>query len=124
MTDIVREHNLLTGYRFTIVEFALVGLGLSGLVAWYLATGRFVEAVAWFGIVGNAGTMLVLAVDALRHGAMDLGPLPLRRRSFRDAVATSHPRLGRRTAVLVVALCVPYLVPVAVLAEQARMRMP
>jgi hypothetical protein len=86
----------------------------------YLAAGRLVEALAWFGIVANCIVVAALAVDELRRGAVDLGSLPLRRRTFRDAVAREHPRLGRRTVALMAVGLVPYLLASAILVERLR----
>jgi len=117
MTGIVREHNLLTGYRFVIAEYGLVGLGVTVLVGYYLIAGRFVEAIAWFGIAVNSGIIALLAVASLRNGARDIGLLPLRERSFRETVGREHPGLGRRTLVLIAVWFAPYLLAALVLIE-------
>ena len=120
MTGIVREHNLLTGYRFVIAEYGLVGLGLTLLVAYYLVVGRLVEALAWFGIVVNSAVIAILALASLRGGTTDLGLLPLRHKSFREAVGREHPGLGRRTLLLITVWFVPYLLAALVLIESVR----
>jgi len=70
MTEIIREHNYLTGYRFVIAEYGVVGAGLGLLVACYLAVGRFPDAFVWLGIVVNC------ALIALRRAAGGLTPNP------------------------------------------------
>ena len=95
MIEVVREHNRLTGYRFVIVEYALVGLVLGLLSAYYLAVGRLLDGLVWLGIVINCGVIPVLAIGDLRAGAADVGLLPLRNKAVRDSVAREHPRLGR-----------------------------
>lgn len=124
MTEIIREHNYLTGYRFVIAEYGVVGAGLGLLVAYYLAVGRFLDALVWLGIVVNCAVIALLAIIDLRDGATDLGFLPLRCKSFRDAVAREHPRLGRRTLGLITVGLVPYLLVCAVALERLRGQAP
>jgi hypothetical protein len=122
MIEIVREHNLLNGYRFTIAEYGLVGAGLGLLAAYYGAAGRYLDALVWLGIVVNCAVIAILALDALRSGATDPGMLPMRRGSFRDSVAREHPRLARRTLVLITVGLLPYLLAGSVLIEWLRDR--
>jgi sulfite exporter TauE/SafE len=123
MTDIVREHNLLTGHRFVIVEYAVVGLLLGLLGLYYVAVGRLLDSFVWLGMTLNCTVVAVLAISDLRAGAEDLGILPLRRREFRQAVAREHPNLGRRTSLLIVLTFLPCVLAAAVLAEGAISRL-
>ncbi len=68
MIGIVREHNLLAGNRFVIVEYTVVAivLGLIGLE--YLAVGRLIDAFVRLGIVVTCGVIAVLAVAILVEG--------------------------------------------------------
>ena len=118
MIAIVREHNLLNGYRFALVEYGVLALGLSVLVAFYLAAARWLDAVAWLGIVANFVTIAGFAVTSILSGAVDHGTLPMRDRDFRRAVARSHPGVWRRTTLLIVTQCVPFLLATSVVAER------
>jgi hypothetical protein len=120
MIGIVREHNLLTGYRFVIVEYAVVAVVLGLLGLYYLAVDRLLDAFVWLGIVVNCGVIAVLAIRDLRAGATDLGFLPMRNRTFRETVGREHPGLGRRTLMLILVTFLPYLLAVAVLVEGLR----
>ena len=121
MTGIIHEHNALNGYRFSLLEYGLVSVGLGLLVAYYLAAGRLLDAVAWFGIVVNCAVIALFALTAIRRGAFDPGSRPLRRKDFRDRAAREHPGLGRRTGVLVVASVLPYVLAAAALLETIRL---
>jgi hypothetical protein len=116
--DIIREHNMLNGYRFALVEYGALVVGLSALVAYYFAAARWLDAAVWLGIVANSLTIAVSAAAAIRSGAVDHGTLPMRRRAFRDAVARHHPGVGRRTSLLIVIQCIPFLLAASVTAER------
>jgi hypothetical protein len=120
MTAIVREHNLLTGYRFVILEYLLVSLFLGALGTYYLLASRWIDAAIWLGIVANCLVISALAVAALRNGAADYGSLPMRRRGFRAEIGREHPHLGRRTTALVTVAFVPFLLVSLVVAERHR----
>jgi hypothetical protein len=57
MTEIILEHNHLSGYRFVIAEYGLVGGGLGLLVAYHLAVGPFLDALVWLGTVVNCAAI-------------------------------------------------------------------
>jgi len=120
MIGIIREHNILTGYRFVIAEYAIVAGLFGALVAYYLAVGRFLDALTWLGIVVNCILIAALAVCAVRNGGVDFGTLPLRHREFRDRVGREHPHLLGRTLVLITITCVPFLLALVALVERLR----
>ena len=123
MISIVREHNLLNGFRAALVEYAMVAIGLGLLAGYYLLHGRPIEAIAWLGVVTNAAAIAAFAAHSIIDGEPDFGNFPMRRRAFREAIAASHSNLGRRTSVLVVVQCVPYLLAALVVIEAAGRRM-
>ena len=120
MTGIIREHNVLTGYRFVIVEYAGVGLLLGLLGTYYLAVGRLLESALWLGIVVNCAVIALLALRDRRTGAPDLGLLPLRNRVVRARVGREHPGLARRTLLLILVTFMPYLLSALVVVEGLR----
>jgi hypothetical protein len=117
MIAIIEEHNLLTGYRFVIVEYLLVGLLLGLLGSWYAAVGRPLDAAIWLGITVNCAVIVLLADAQLRSGVRDFGTLPFRNAAFRRDVLTSHRGLWRRTALLVLLSFPPFVIAGLVLAE-------
>lgn len=120
MIRIIEEHNLLSGYRFVIVEYVLVGLLLGLLGAWYVSVGRLIDAMIWLGMTANCLVIALIADATLRTGAADLGMLPLRHKSFRQAARRDHPGLWRRTTTLILITFVPFLLGLLVLAETLR----
>ena len=120
MIAIIEEHNLLTGYRFVIIEYLLVGLLLGLLGSWYVAVGRMVDAAVWLGITVNCTVIVLLADAQLRSGRGDFGNLPFRRAAFRREVLPRHPGLWRRTTVLIVLSFTPFAIALLVLAETLR----
>jgi hypothetical protein len=114
MTGIIREHNLLTGYRFVVVEYLAVSLGLGLLAAAELAMARWIDAAIWLGIVANCLVIAALALDALRCGQPDFGTLPMRRSAFRRTVSRDHPHLMAHTLALVAITFVPWALVVIV----------
>lgn len=120
MIALIEEHNLLTGYRFVILEYLLVGLLFGLLGTWYAAAGRALDAATWLGITVNCAVIALLAGGQLRSGARDFGSLPFRRAAFRRSVLPEHPHLWRRTTVLVVLSMTPLAVAGLVLAETLR----
>ena len=119
MIGIVREHNLLTGYRFVVVEYAAVSLLLSVLAGYYLVVGRWLDAAVWLGIIVNCLAIGALAAHSLRTGATDHGWLPLRHRAFRRRIGADHPHLARRATTLILVTFVPFLLVVLIGAEAA-----
>jgi hypothetical protein len=114
---IVREHNLLTGYRFVVVEYAAVSLVLGALAGYYVIVGRWLDAAVWLGIVVNCLAIGALAFRSLRAGATDHGWLPLRDAAFRRKIGADHPHLSRRATALILVTFVPFLLVVLLAAE-------
>ena len=120
MIGIIREHNLLTGYRFVLVEYLTVSLLFGALGAYYLAVARWVDAAVWLGIVANCLLIAGIAAHSLWTGEKDFGTLPTRRREFRRAVAAGHPHLARRTVLLVTVTFIPWALVAVVAAGYGR----
>ena len=120
MIAIIEEHNLLTGYRFVIVEYLLVGLLLGLLGAWYATAGRMGDAAVWLGITVNCVVIVLLADAQVRGGVRDYGSLPFRKAAFRRDILPQHHGLWRRTTVMVVLSMTPFAVAALVLAESLR----
>lgn len=118
MTLIVEEHNLLNGYRFSLVEYGGVATVFGLLVAYYVMAGRLLDAMLWSGLVLNCVAIALAAWLAVRRGCPDYGWFPMRRRAFRDEVARTHPQLGRRTTLLVLTSLPPYVLAGTVLVER------
>ncbi len=97
---------------------------LGALVVYYLAVTRWIDAGVWLGIVVNCMTIASMAVAAVRRGATDYGSLPMRRREFRARVGRDHPRLVRRTTVLVTITFIPFLLSLLVIVDPDRARSP
>ena len=119
MISIVSEHNLLNGFRASFVEYATVAIGLGLLAGYYHLDGRPIEAIAWLGVVTNATVIAAFAARSIIDHEADFGSFPMRRRTFREAIAGSHSNLGRRTSLLVVVQCVPYVLAALVVIEAA-----
>ena len=119
MIGIIREHNLLTGYRFVVVEYGLVSLALGALAIAYALMGRWLDAAIWLGVAANGLVVLALALAAVGRHAHDFGAFPMRRASFRRSVHRHRPRLGRRTTVLILASFVPFLVVILAVGDVA-----
>ena len=120
MISIIEEHNLLTGYRFVIVEYLLVGLLVGLLGSWYAVVGRPLDAAIWLGVSVNSAVIVLLADAKLRSGARDFGSLPFRRAAFRREVLASHRGLWRRTTLLVLLSLTPFAIAAIALAETLR----
>lgn len=120
MIGLIEEHNLLSGYRFVIIEYVVVGLLLGLLGTWYASVGRQPDAAIWLGMAVNCAVIAVLADAQLRSGVPDFGPLPMRHRAFRERVMPAHPAVWRRTAALVVVTFIPFALAILVLAETLR----
>ena len=122
MRSIVREHNLLTGYRFVIVEYVLVSVVLGALGVYFLAVTRWIDAGIWLGIVVNLHARLppwrsrrsaaarLRTTEAFRCDAASSGA----------RVGRDHPRLVRRTTVLVTITFIPFLLALLVIVDPDR----
>jgi hypothetical protein len=117
---IIEEHNLLTGYRFVIVEYVVVGLVLGLLGAWYATVGRPLDSLTWLGMTVNCAVIALLADAQLRGGIADHGNLPFRHAAFRRAILPAHPHIWRRTTLLILVTFLPFAIAGSVLAEIVR----
>lgn len=120
MIAIIEEHNLLTGYRFVIVEYLLVGLALGLLGGWYAAAGRPLDAAVWLGMAVNCAVIALLADAQLRGRVRDFGSLPFRKAAFRREVLSGHRGRWRRTTLLAVLTFTPLAIAALVLAQTLR----
>ena len=117
MIAVVEEHNRLTGYRFVIVEYGMVGAVFGVLGGWYIVAGSALDAIIWLGISANCAVVALLAEAQLRGGAPDIGIRAMRDPDRRAQTRREHPHLLRHTLALVAVSMLPLLLLALVVAE-------
>ncbi len=117
MIRIIRGHNRLNGYRFSTVEFGLVGLVTLGLAAYFLLAGSLVFGVAAIGIAANCVPVVWLGIGAWRAGEADIGLRAMLRPALREAALREYPTMQRDTYILAGATLLPFVVALAVVVE-------
>ncbi|MEW1953056.1 hypothetical protein [Terrabacter sp. NPDC080008] len=120
MLAIIREHNRLNGFIFSIAEFCLIAALLLPFVVYYWAHQRWWEAVMATGIVLNCVTISLTAVRQRARGEHQVGLRAMRRPDLRRQVAREHPSLARHTLTLTLSVLVPFLASAWALADVAR----
>lgn len=120
MLTIIREHNRLNGFAFTIAEFCVLAAVLLPFVVYYWAHQRWWEAVIATGIVLNCVPVGVTAGRQRARGEPQVGLRAMRLPELRHQIAREHPSLARNTMILTLSVLVPFLVSVWSLAEVAR----
>ena len=120
MQRIIREHNTLNGLRFTLVEFVIVGLLMTGSAAYLALTSHMVLSVVAAGIAANCVPVIMQAGASLRAGEVDRGWRATFSPLQRAAVLRDHPTAQRDTWMLSVATVLPFLVAIAALARIGR----
>jgi hypothetical protein len=108
MFEIVCEHNRLNGLRFVVVEFLIVALAALLIAGSGVLHREMLRAVFGLGIVLNALAVLAIAVSQIRLGDADDGLLG-KPAEYRAEAGRRNPNLGARTAILTVAVLVPFL---------------
>jgi hypothetical protein len=119
---IIREHNELNGFAFTIAEFCVLALLLLPFLVYYWTHERWWEAAVATGIVLNCATIAVCAGRQQSRGEPQVGIRQMRQPEMRAQIALEHPDLARRTMVLTFSLLVPFLVLGWTLVDLARGR--
>ena len=106
MLEIIREYNRLNGLRFSVIEFLVVGT-----VALYLAFGGAWNPFVGIGLAVNMITVATVGVRQIQHGEESEGNLwrLLTTSGYREEIARTHPNLPARTALLLIAALVPFL---------------
>ncbi len=66
MIAIIREHNLLNGYGFALVEYGMVSVPFGALAGDYVWAARWLEAGLWLGITANCLVIAWFAGRSLR----------------------------------------------------------
>ena len=117
----VETHNSLNGFGFVIGEFGLIGLVALVFAVLYAAHGAGLPAIACVGIAANSIVVIWLAVRATRRGKSAIGLWRIYTRpEVRAQVMREHPRLSSETALITLAVLVPFLLLLMMGAEAAR----
>ncbi len=122
MRRIIRNHNLLAGLRFSVVEFLAAAAGLIGIAVGFILVGRFPLALVATGIAVNC---IAVARATLKGRDTEMTVRPwsaVFRRSHRAAVLRQHPHAQRDTWVLAALTAVPLLVVVGLVLDRPRIR--
>jgi hypothetical protein len=120
MLKIIREHNRLNGFAFTIAEFVILAAVLLPFVIYFWAHERWWEATIATGIVLNCAAIAVTAARQRSRGERQVGLRAMRDPARREAIAREHPGLAQHTMVLTLSLLVPFLVLGWTLVDLAR----
>ena len=114
MIRIIRGHNRLNGFRFSSVEFALVGLVAVVLAGYFVLSGSYLLGFVAVGIGANCSPVVLLGIDSIRAGELDIGLRAMLRPSIRAAALREQPTMQRDTYLLAGATLLPFVVAFAV----------
>jgi hypothetical protein len=120
MLKMIREHNTLNGFGFTIAEFLVLAVLLMPFVLYYWLHQRWWEGLIATGIVLNCATVAVTAARQRRRGEKEVGLRAMRRPELREQIAREHPSLAAHTMTLTLSLLIPFLVLLWTLADLGR----
>jgi hypothetical protein len=105
---IISEHNRLNGLGFVVVEFLIVVLAALLIAAGAVLHRDLLLGAGGTGIALNGLAVLAIAGRQIRRGEADSGLLGKPAKSWADA-GRQNPKLGAHTAILTVAILVPFL---------------
>jgi hypothetical protein len=122
LTERIREHNLLNGFRFVIAEYTIASLLVLPFAIYYFLHGRFLMGMIGWGLVTNFCVYIILAVQSIRRKEVSIGIGKLFKKETREEINRNYPQLERTTWALTATTLVPFLMAVIVLAELSRKR--
>lgn len=110
MVRTIREHHVLNGLRFSIIEFLVMAALAAVLAGSAIAIRQPLLTVLLVGIVLNCLTVVALSVAWLRAGVPDQPLAATFSPTARARTLRRHPDAQRATWILAAAVLVPYLV--------------
>jgi hypothetical protein len=118
MRKVLYEHNTLNGFRFVLVEFAMIALAAIFLAVATFLKGSILWPVGWCGVAVNAGAVCATVVHQMRRGERSQSLAELFSREGRERIRRAHPQLGWHTILIVGAMLVPFLLAVLTIIER------
>jgi hypothetical protein len=118
----IKRHNEVWGFRFCAGEFVLASLLILPFTVWYLAHGKYLYGVIGMGLITNFLVVVVLALQSLHRGERDRGILQFFNKQLRGDIHAAYPRLDAETAVLCVAVILPFVTLAWVMIDLAKTR--
>jgi hypothetical protein len=109
----IRTHNIVNGFVFSAVEFALMSMVILPFGVYYFLHGRVEAGLVVTGIVANCVTIIAFAVYSMRAGHEDIGVMNWFNKEGRRLIASTYPNLSQDTLVLTVGTLVPFVVMLA-----------
>ncbi len=113
LLDVIYEHNYLNGLKFVFGEFVLMTFITAFVAAASSRQHAYLFSIVASGIAINTIVMLCIITRQLLNSAPSRNLLMNRSQSYREKVRKEYPDLTIHTAILSLALIIPFAIPVA-----------
>jgi hypothetical protein len=105
----IKRHNIVNGFVFSLVEFALVAAIVGGFSVYALIQEKTVVGLVGLAIAVNCLPVMLYSVQSLRANEKQIGFRAWLTRTNRALIAQRYPETGVDTVVIVIATIVPLL---------------
>lgn len=122
MIRLIREHNMLNGSRFSVVEFLGMAVVVVGFAIYIASAGAAIFAIGLLGVGANCLVVAAVGIRSLREGEPDRSLGETFSPSSRARVLREHPHAQRATWALSALTLIPFVVAAAVLVGRVRGR--
>ena len=109
IVDRIKRHNILNGFLFSFVEFALIALLIGGFAIFALMSGKYLIGIVGLGIAANCIPVMAYSIQSLRAKEKALGFGSWLHASGRLIIAKRYSEAAVDTTVIVVATAIPFL---------------
>jgi len=117
---LIREHNIVNGLRFTVIEFTVMVAVVTGFAIYFAAAGASVPAVVCLGVAANCIAVAEVSLGSLRAGEEDRSLAATFSASARARILEEHPGAQRATWLLSALTLLPFAVAIGVVIGRVR----
>jgi uncharacterized membrane protein len=105
----IKRHNIINGFAFSLVEFAIVALLVGGFSIALFVTRRYPMAWIFLGIALNCFPVMYYAWRSLQRKEKDIGFSAWLNSKTREQIGKDYPQTSVDTTIIVLATLVPFL---------------
>ena len=118
LTQKIREHNYLNGFKFVIVEFGFFICFILPFTLYYLVHKNFLYGIIGLGLIANFVVVIVFALRSVFKHEISIGINKLYNKKMREEINVNYPNLSKDTFILFISLILPFSLAIVVCIEQ------
>ncbi|GEM_PF-2795750 len=109
IVDRIKRHNIINGFKFSFVEFALIALLIGGFGIYALVLGKLPIGIVGVGIAANCAPVMFYSFRSLISKDKSIGFMNWLDGKGRSSIAKRYPETSVDTLVIVLATLIPFL---------------